>query len=231
VGVLDLFFPKYCVSCRILGSYICSDCFAKISFTTGGICLACNRASLDGLTHPPCLGTTKIDGTFASVVYEGVVKKLVYTFKYKPYVTGLKKTLVDLFHEGIIQHEALFTALKKDSVFVPIPLHQTKYKRRGYNQAALLAHGLSEKLGVPICNALYRHKKTESQFGLQRADRLQNIKDAFSLDEKEVARLKDKTVFLVDDVVTSGATLSEAAHALKKQGVQRVYGVALAHGQ
>ena len=229
MDILDFVFPKRCVQCREFGGYLCPQCFSRISFDTRPFCLVCNKGSIDGLTHPRCQGKYVIDGCFASIVYQGVVKKLIYTFKYQPYLSDLQRTLIDLFYEGIIQKEVFYRALGEDSLLVPIPLHKNRLRKRDYNQVGLIASGLGDRLNRPVVPLLRRVKMTKLQFGLTRTERIANIKDAFVVTgEKPV---KDSTIFLIDDIVTSGATLLEAARVLKRTGYTRVYGLTLAHGQ
>lgn len=187
----------------------------------------CNRPSFDGLSHPGCQKRYGLDGMFASLVYNKPVKKLIASFKYKPYVSNLEHLLSAFFLEGIIQQEACMKILSEKSLFIPIPLHHIKQRHRGYNHAELLAKQLSDSFGFPVKNSLTRIKKTTSQFGLTRENRIHNLKGAFILSSK----VEQEQVILVDDIVTSGVTFSEAASVLKKQGVGKVYGIALAHGR
>lgn len=115
----------------------------------------------------------------------------------------------------------------RDSLFVPIPLHQIKLRQRGFNHAELLSTELSLYFGNKSQALLIRHKPTISQFGLTREKRKENLTKAFRLRVKPGV----KTVFLVDDIVTTGTTFSEAAKVLKRGGVEKVYGIALAHGR
>lgn len=216
------------MSCKKYGEYICADCFSKISFDTAFVCLVCNRQSFNGLTHPVCRNRYTIDGAFTSIAYKNIVKKLIYQFKYQPYISDLHHVLTDLFYEGIIQEEQLFKILQNDTIFVPIPLHSAKFKKRGYNQAKLLAEGLAAKYSLKSAEVLTRIKSTKSQFNLSRKDRLENIKGAFSLKKGAEGFVGNKTICLVDDVLTSGATFLEAANILKRAGAKNVYGLALA---
>ena len=106
----------------------------------------------------------------------------------------------------------------------PIPLHRNRLRKRGYNHSEILAKGLSEKLGLKTLNLLERVRETKSQFGLKLDQRKKNIKGAFILNTKY---LLPDTVFLVDDILTTGSTLFEASYVLKKNGVKKVYGLAL----
>lgn len=230
--LLDLLFPKRCVQCKKIGFYICASCFTYISFTDTIVCLVCQRPAIGGLTHPVCKTPHGIDGNFPSLVYVGIVKKLIYTFKYPPYTTDLRDSMVELFYEGLIQKEQFYRQVTKESVFVPIPLHASKFRKRGYNQAYKLAKGLSKKFGIPVVDSLARIKNTKTQVGLTKKEREENIKDAFAVKKEYVAQMKTiPQVFLVDDVATSGSTLRESAKVLKRAGVKSVWGVTLAHGQ
>ena len=190
----------------------------------------CNRASVDGITHFGCVGSYTIDGVFTGIEYKGIVKKLIYNFKYKPYLSDLKNLLVDLLHEGIIQNEA-FSKIYQDNryslLLAPIPLHPSRLRTRGYNQSEVLAKGLAEKLNLPLVSLLERIKKTVSQVGLERKKRLENISGAFSI-TSDILISQYSNIFLVDDVLTTGATLLEAANVLKRNGIKKVWGIALA---
>lgn len=228
MGVLDFFFPKACVSCKTLGFYLCSNCFSYLSFTTTEMCLVCGRGSFDGLTHPYCKGKNTIDGAFSSITYTRTAKRLIYAFKYKPYVTDLQSVLGDLFCEGLLQKELFIKhSQTQGAVFVPIPLHKKRLKQRGYNQATLLARSLSAKFGIPTASLLERVKQAQSQVGLSAKERKRNIEGAFAIKGN---CHPDTSVFLVDDVLTTGSTLLEAAAVLKRKGYKNVYGVTLARG-
>ena len=230
MSLLDLLFPKYCVRCRKMGAYVCAGCFVYISFLEKGFCTVCQRQSIDYRTHPYCKTKYTIDGVFPSVAHSGVIKKLIYQFKYKPHVADLKKFLTELMYEGLIQKELFYSILTPDSVLVPIPLYKTRLRTRGYNQSALLAAGLARQFSLRSEELLRRVKDTHTQVNLSQAQRRENIKDAFMLNNALGVKLP-KQVFLVDDIVTSGATLAEAAKTLKKAGVEKVWGIALAHGK
>ncbi|MBA3723959.1 MAG: ComF family protein [Candidatus Levybacteria bacterium] len=232
MSLFDFIFPKQCVQCKKLGTYICPRCFSYISFTDAMVCVICQRQAMGGITHPVCGTRYSIDGVFPSLVYKGIVKKLVYTFKYPPYLTSLQDTLSELFYEGIIQKEYFYPLTATPSIIIPIPLHVKKFRKRGYNQAQLLAEGISKRFGYPLIDALIRVRETQTQVGLSKELRQKNIKDAFALRSELLDQIANvPQVFLVDDVVTSGSTLREAAKLLKRAGVKKVWGLTLAHGE
>lgn len=226
MGFLDFLFPKYCVNCRKMGEYICPNCFAFLSFDFSMICLVCNKASIDGLTHPGCRGKYAIDGAFAGVSYKGVVRKLIYNFKYKPYLSDLRKFLTELFYESLIQQEVFQKVYHLSPILVPIPLSQKKLRKRGYNHAKLLTEGLAKKLNLKQAEVLKRIRETKSQFGLTLKERKENIKNAFMFNSE--FKIQNSNVFLVDDILTTGSTLLEATRILKKNGAKKVWGLTLA---
>ncbi len=191
------------------------------------ICLVCNKGSFDGLTHPKCRSRYAIDGAFSAINYKGVVKKLIYNFKYKPYLSDLKNSLVELFYESVIQNEIFQKAYADKPILVPIPLHANRLRKRGYNHAKLLSVGLSKKLGLEIIEVLKRNRNTKSQFGLNLKQRKENISNSFAL-LPNIPISKYPNIFLVDDILTTGSTLLEGARILKRRGVRKVWGLTLA---
>lgn len=234
MGLLDFIFPKYCVNCKKIGDFLCANCFARLSFDAKNICLVCGKPSFDGLTHPRCLTKNSISGSFTGVVFNGVSKKLIYQFKYKPYLSSLKKFIGDLLYESLIQNEEFNKILRNasdDIILVPIPLSSSRLRKRGYNQAEILAKGLSEKFGFPVLNCLVRIKETKSQVGLNKKERKENVKGAFALNSEFIihnSELKNAHIFLVDDVLTTGSTFSEASSVLKRDGAGKVWAIAFA---
>lgn len=192
----------------------------------------CNKNSIDGLVHPKCKTRDGIDGIISAIAYKGIVKKLLYQFKYKPFLSDLKVPLGKLLYEGMIQNEVFSRYISStNGVWITsVPLHRMREKRRGYNQSALLAKELSKSLKIPYAEGLLtRRKPTRPQFELKREERRKNIKDAFLVNDKLITNNKIANVILVDDITTTGATLSECGKVLKKSGVKNVLGVTLTH--
>ena len=201
-------------------------------FYSISIAVNVKRGSIDGMTHPKCLTKYGIDGIISAITYKGIVKKLVYQFKYPPYLSDLKGILGRLLYEGIAQQEAFAHFLSGEStcLIIPIPLHKKRIRMRGYNQSELLAKELSVRLGLPLASdVLKRFNETLPQFDLKKDERTKNIMGAFSVSEKFKAKLEGKNIVLVDDIATTGATLKECEKVLKKSGAKRVIGVTLAH--
>ncbi len=159
-----------------------------------------------------------------------MAKKLVYQFKFAPFLTDLRTVIGDFFYEGLIQQEMFMKIPKQNAIFVPIPLSLKKERRRGYNQADILSRDLGKKLGIPSGSLLKRVKEVPTQVGKTQQERRGNIKGVFAIRPGSLNTIKNKTIFVIDDIVTSGATLNEAAKILKRQGAREVWGLALAHG-
>ena len=228
MSIFDYIFPKRCVVCKKHGSYLCEQCFSYLSFDAKSLCLICNKPTFNNLTHPRCRRKQGIDGCFSALAYNKTVQKLIFSFKYKPYLTDLKTVLSDLFYESIIQNEQFIAQIKKGEwILVSIPLSKSKLRKRGYNQAEILAQELSKKFNIPVKNLLERTKDTKTQVGLTNLQRKLNIKDAFQIYNSEFI-IQNLSVLLIDDVATTGATLLEASKVLKRAGVDKVFGLTLA---
>jgi ComF family protein len=111
-------------------------------------------------------------------------------------------------------------------LIVYAPISRRRRNERGYNQAKLLAQELSQQYGKPVINALIKKRHTKTQVGLRRIDRLDNLSGAFEV--KNGLELKGKKILLIDDVLTTGATLDECAKVLKSAGARQVWGAVLA---
>jgi competence protein ComFC len=223
-----LIFPKKCVACKKIGSFLCDNCFSYLSFENRSICLVCQKPSFDGLTHPRCEKPFSIDGSFSVIPYNKTAQKLIYSFKYNPYLFTLNKILGDLFYEGLIQNEYFMQLIGKYKlVLIPIPLHSSRLRKRGYNQARILADQLGKRFNLEVADVLERARNTKAQFGLDKKQRKENIVGAFIL-KSSIKNLKSKNIFIVDDLVTTGSTLTEAAKVLKRAGAKKAFGLTLA---
>ncbi|MCP4606882.1 MAG: ComF family protein [Proteobacteria bacterium] len=153
------------------------------------------------------------------LLYGGAIKDAIQRFKYGP-APHLAKQLSQLLKK------AANTTLSPDAV-VPVPLHPTRMRARGFNQSALLASQISTALDTPYYPGLLRRiRDTRSQIGLSRAERIINLKGAFRVFRAK--EISDRRVLLVDDVITTTATIREAASTLLRAGAHSVEAIALA---
>lgn len=227
--LLDVLFPKRCVGCRRFGDYLCAKCFAAISFVESFVCPTCNRPSIDGSTHPICRTKYGLDGVSSGVLYRGVVKRLLYQFKYKPHLSDLKHIMGELLYEGLNQNEAFYHVVQYNPVVTYVPLHRKRLRMRGYNQARLLAEIIAKRFDLPLINdVLVRVRQTQAQYKLKKEERITNIKGAFAIDPRFKKYIQGKKILVVDDLATSFTTLSECARVLKKPGAKLVWGVTFA---
>lgn len=225
----DLLFPKRCVGCKKLGSYICSNCLSHIELFQDFVCPMCLRRSINGKTHPGCIKPHGIDGLACGVVYKGIVKRILFSLKYKPHIADLRHACGRLFFEMISQNELFMGTLPQHPIVMPIPLSSKKHKLRGYNQSELLAAGLARDFNLKIkTQILKRMKDTKPQFTLNKDQRFKNVLNVFEVSKVHQSVIQGKTILLVDDLATSCATLRECAKVLKRAGAKKVYGVAFA---
>src|SRR3990170_5406903 len=148
ISILDLVFPKRCVSCGTFGIYICNNCFSKIEFVEKPICPICQRQAIGGKTHPKCAGKFRPDGLVVACKYKGPIKFAIRKVKYK-WVYDIEKVLVDLLASQIWKFD-----LPQNSILVPIPLHKKRKNWRGFNQAEVLAKTLSKKFHLSCYDSL-----------------------------------------------------------------------------
>lgn len=221
---LDIFFPKLCVGCGTYGRFLCFDCAGKIENIKTSTCPECGKISKYGRYCPNCKARTRtsLGGILIAAGYDaGPTKEIIHHLKYSGFIE-----LSELLGEILAQRLVDSGLGLNDTVIVPVPLHKKKEKKRGFNQAELMAKYISKKLNIPGGNSLVRVKNTETQVGLRREERIKNLTGAFICDDREF--VAGKTVILVDDVTTSGTTLNECGRVLKEAGAKRVFGLVVA---
>jgi ComF family protein len=206
---ISLLFPELCQACSanlVAGEdLICTDCRYNLPFTNFHL-------KPDNLVAQQFWGKIHIEAGYAMCYFTkgGKMQHLMHQFKYR----GVKKI-------GILLGNIAGSQLAQSSVFknvdviVPVPLHKSRLRKRGYNQAACFAEGISEKLNIPVIeNNLVRERATETQTHRSRFSRFENMQEVFTIKNSEA--LKNQHVLLVDDVVTTGSTLEACGTELLK---------------
>lgn len=223
MDVLDWIFPQSCVACGRSGKCLCGSCLEKFQLIDP-ICPTCGRQSTDGVTHQKCRQLLGLDGLFVVWAYEGTVRESIKQLKFR-FVKELARDLTT-GAIGYLRSEHEFRKfLESDPIWIGVPLFTIRERWRGFNQADLLASLLAKELnGRFESGVIKRSRFTPQQVGLRGIERRGNMKGAFSVSSD----LKNKTFVLVDDVWTTGATMKEAAKALKSAGAEAVWGFALA---
>jgi len=201
-ALLDLLFPPHCVSCRRAGTWLCDACIADAPAVP-------NPASLapDGF----------LDGAYSVGAHRGPLRRAVHALKYK----GLRQIAPQLAE--LMASTWRSSGIAVDAI-VAVPLSAARLKSRGYCQAHLLARPLAERLGLPLLLGLERTRDTRSQVGLNPAQRWDNVWQAFGWRGDHLPATR---VLLIDDVLTTGATLQACAAALRDAGASRVWGLTL----
>jgi ComF family protein len=210
--VLDLLFPPKCVACRRIGRWICARCWEGVPWLTGLTCSSCGRPSSDPLCFA-CRRTGPMDSVISVARFEAAAREAVHALKYNE-----KHAIAPMM--GALMAEAGVGA--GASLIAPVPLHRSRRRERGYDQAEMLAHVIGRALDTP-CNdqTLRRHRRTRQQVSLSGEARRENVRDAF----ESLERVDGASVLLVDDVVTTGATMEAAAIALRVAGAVSVVGL------
>jgi len=220
---LDLIFPKTCVYCGGFGSFVCGKCLVKIKPIKTQVCPKCGKISDLGKWCPGCKGKSSLTGIIVGAAYRsGPTKEMIHYLKYNS-VKELAGPLADLLIDQLIEEE-----LSNKVIVTSVPLHKKRYLERGYNQSELIAKIVADKLGLNYQNLLVRKKYTEPQVKLKGDDRRSNLAGAFTA--LDSTNIKGKTIFLVDDVSTTGSTLEECAKVLRAAGARRIYGLVIARG-
>lgn len=221
-------FPTRCPICdRCLppGHSICDDCDNVCKRVDPPRCIICGK-HIENAEKQVCFDCSvrihQFDSGVALYEYAGM-RDIIYAFKNgnRPeYGRFLAREMASGLGEIIKDYKA--------DCLIPIPLHQSKLKMRGYNQSYILAKYLSEELSIPVrTDVLFRVSDTSQQKKLNNLQRQENVKKAFHMAQNGV---KLKSVILVDDVYTTGNTMDAAAHALKRGGVHEVHFVTVAIG-
>ncbi len=232
---LDGLYPRDCFFCgRPTGESgsICLDCLQHLFIERGPACSLCDAESMmnesptficsDCLQHRPAY-----ERAFVVARYEGDFRALIHTFKYRDGL-WLCEDLVRFLYAAYLGR--LQPLGIRPEVVVPVPMQPKKRRKRGYNQAELLARGLAKELQIPCRSRLLRRVATGvvSQTRLNRRQRLANALAAYRV--RSPQQLEGKTVLLVDDVMTTGATVDACARLLRDAGAEKVYVLVLARG-
>lgn len=227
----DLLFPRRCPVCGGVampkGRLICPACLKQLSFVSSPACMKCGKeiGSRDQEYCADCIRRKKsFTRGFALLNYDSRAAVSMAAVKYHN-----KREYLDFYaRAAALRFEKQFRQAGIQ-VIVPVPVHASRLKARGFNQAAVLAEKLSAELGIPWEELLIRVKKTDPQKSLGSAERLKNLRGAF---EAEQEAGKWERVLLVDDIYTTGSTAEICSRALLKTGVKQVFvfAVCIGHG-
>ncbi len=195
----DILYPKRCVRCASSGGWVCASCLGR--------CIRVDSLTIGTVPH--------LTATYAVYAYTDTIRELVHEFKYR-----------GVFSIGKWMAQQIAPLVSQDSysAIVPVPMHPKRRRYRGYNQSEVIGRYLSSFTGIPMKSVLSRARVTNPQYMLNGEERWRNVRDAFVAN----VSLSGDLVLLVDDVLTTGATLSECAKVLLRAGARDVHGVVFA---
>ena len=225
--ILDLFFPRRCTICdKVIAddTGICPECEKRIKLLTGDVCMICGQKVNEGTLYCYDCSRKKHDFIRNFSVFEyPVIRESLYRFKYQgraEYAAYYAKQAYKLHGKGLSE-------LQADAI-IPVPLHISRYRKRGYNQAEEFAKEVANLLYVPVKTGfIKRVKSTKALKKLDVSGRQNNLKKAFLIIQNDV---KLNTIIVVDDIYTTGATIDAVARACKEAGVEHVYSLTVAVG-
>jgi ComF family protein len=219
-SLVDLLLPPRCGGCHLVGSWLCEICRRRIRRLEEPLCRRCGAELESPRAGCGCRGRLRALARLRSAVaYEGPVESLVHRFKYQGW-----RRLADPL--ALLLAERLVVEGLASSWVVAVPLHRDRQRQRGFNQAELLAAHLRRRLALAAPpGSLIRVRPTVPQVGNDRRHRWDNVRDAFAWHGPS---LDGRSLMVVDDVATTGATLEACATALKAAGAGSVIGVTVA---
>ncbi len=229
-AILDLILPPRCRICNssTVGEripWVCQACWLAVVYIKPPICYQCGQpfaSPLEGiasathrcgacrLTPPPYIKARAIG------FYQGVLRDMIHAMKYQR-IYGLVRPLADLLFSQFKFH----WGERMPDLLIPVPLHRRRRRQREFDQALALARHVSQEINIPLReNLLIRHRHTASQVGLSAVQRRRNVRGAFQL--REAQACQGRSLLLIDDVYTTGATIRECARLLQQAGADWV---------
>ena len=225
----ELLFPRRCPACDDIvipwGALCCERCKGKFKYLGENYCMKCGKG-LSGPEKEYCGDCRKYSHKFergrSLYQYESAAGS-IYRFKYPG-----RQEYADFFAEELLQYLGRDIRMMKAEAIIPVPLHRSRMKERGYNQSTVLARAFSKRCEIPVLdNLVVRCKKTIPQKQLNYAERQNNLKKAFKICANDV---KLNTVIIMDDIYTTGSTVDALTEELLGKGVKHVFVVTLAAG-
>lgn len=222
-AIVDFALPERCPSCGSLsakGGAFCQDCWGQLTFLGPPSCTRCDLplpyASDSDQQCAQCLATApRHDGIKAAVAYDDIARQVALRLKY-----GGRIGLAKLIAGQLVRYAP---SLSEGALLAPVPLHWTRLWSRSFNQSVLIAREFSRMTGIELCpDLLNRIRRTRPLGGLSGAERRKMVADAFAVNPGRAEMIKDRTILLVDDVYTSGATTDACVKILKKNGAAAV---------
>jgi ComF family protein len=217
---IDLVYPPECIGCGKIGFRCCPDCWDTRGLYGQDICRTCGKPLYSSLTCVNCISESSPLEKIRSVgEYDGMLRNYILALKYHRNIGLAELILPDLCRTLINSHFNF-------EMLIPVPLNKTRQRERGYNQVAIWGKLLEKMIGIPMdSSVILRVRNTISQVTLPAEKRSENVRGAFSVKSDIV---NGKNILLLDDVITTGATLIECATVLKNAGAKQISALTIA---
>ncbi len=207
--LIGFFAPHDCVGCGAEGSLMCGDCLDALD-SIPDRCYRCRRLSTGAITCSGCRKTSRLRVVRSATIYKDEAKELVWRLKFSGAQAAVRPMARHMLH---------LMPVNKKLIIVPVPTSTKRVRRRGYDQASLLAKELAKLSGESYLPCLRRKNQTH-QVGARRSQRVAQMRDAFRVTKIDI--VKGAYIVLIDDVLTTGSTLESAAMVLKRAGAKQV---------
>jgi competence protein ComFC len=231
-AALALLYPPHCAACHAdtaAGVHLCAECARRVRRIEAPFCARCSEP-FDGaiartFTCSNCADRRlHFDAAVSGYLSRGVVREFIHRFKYERHYY-LRHQLADWL-AAVLEDERIREC--RADFLVPVPLHAARFREREFNQAEVLARLLSARSGIPLLPCLQRTRYTTTQTRLDRQERMENLRGAFTVRQNSIVR--GSHLILVDDVLTTGSTVDECARVLRQSGAASIRVVTVARG-
>jgi len=240
--ILDILFPKRCINCGKFEDFLCCECKSSLKVIGFQRCPNCKKKNFCGkfcdekfsMNEKLCSKNFHFDQLILCFLYDRntVLQKLIVNFKYK-FLRSINEFFISIlenqFSKFFYSNIEDFPSISESIVVVPVPMSKQKLRLRGDNHSKILAYNFAKKLNLKFCDALWRDHR-EDQAKLKRSDRLINLRNSIFVKKEYESFLANKTIILIDDIVTTCSTVNECSKALKTAKVSSVCVLALARG-
>lgn len=211
--LLDIFFPKFCVECGREGKYICEKCYLFASET-------------ELLRQAWPVGMINV------WEYNGIIKKALHEVKYR-YTRDILNELIEKGFKIILNDKYRFNdflsfLINEKAVITYVPMYKKKERYRGFNQSKIIAQKIGKIFNLEVVELLKKTRETKSQTKLCKEERIENVRDSFKAIARQARPVGERSILLVDDIYTTGATMHECCKVLKKSGIKNIWTFTLA---